>query len=155
MARRFSLFLLTFSLLLLFASVSPAETQAVPWRDYSTVEISHERVELFIQYNNESAVSCVIGADEGTIALDMTDGYSFAWDSKRREAALRWSAGRLEFDLSYMPAISPDALAGGEPYRDELIFTYYDANGDVLNRDRVTIEGALHRMLVKMESARE
>ena len=53
------------------------------------------------------------------------------------------------------PAISPDALAGGEPYRDELIFTYYDANGDVLNRDRVTIEGALHRMLVKMESARE
>lgn len=124
-------------LLLLCSQALAIETTPVPWRVYRTLESSAEQIEILVDCTCYKDVHlCVINVDEGGLLPELAEKTTLFWDGDERTAVIAWDTRRTELVFCYRPSFQKQ---GGSSVVGELLFSYYNANGERINQDRVRV----------------
>lgn len=124
--------------LLLLCPRAPAiEATPVPWEVYQTLKTSPEQVEVLVDYTRYKDVHlCVIKVDEGSFLPELAERMTLFWDGEERIAVIAWDTRRTELTFLYRPGAQKP---GGTAVTGELVFSCYNADGERIQHDRVSI----------------
>jgi len=124
-------------LLLLCSQALAAEATPVPWKVYQTLASSAEQVEVLVDCAcYKDAHLCVISVDEGSFLPELSGETTLFWDGDERIAVIAWDTRRPKLTFCYRPG---PKKPNGTSVAGELLFSYYNADGERINQDRVNI----------------
>lgn len=124
-------------LLLLYPQALAAEATPEPWRIYQIIETSEEQVDILVDCSDyRNAKLCVVNVDEGSFLPELMEGMTLFWNGDEHSAAVTWDTRRRELAFCYRPDSKKPNVTS---VVGELLFSYYNADGERIHHDRVSI----------------